>query len=338
MTITSSQLLRVIFMRLLPILLLLPLATTTATNGNVWPWMQGVEAAIASPIDPVSDDDVRPSVLELIKRHRNRIAVMAKKLQKHPLYVPEKHDDLWILRFLLSSNNRIKAALKDATTALQFRKDYNLDELDIRRHPATMELNHTAMRKFLSCCKKGAMSFTVPDTRRGVVTYFHYASINQHKLVEVLPLQERVLAMVYATEWSFQWLDYISRTTGRFTKEIRLIDMHGFQLSDANLENIITDGKAMRIMGDVYPQMLESIYMTRSPKWMQIPWRLVHPFLPKRVVSKLDFISPERHEEERKRLHRFVTEENLPVRFGGKNLQWPVPALVGDDDRVCADI
>lgn len=325
-------------MRLLPILFLLPIvATVLATNDNVWPWMEGVEMAIASPIDPVSDEDVRPSVLALIEQNRNRIDVIAEKLQQHPLYVPEKHDDLWILRFLLSSKKKVKPALKDATAALQFRNDYNLDELDIRQYPVTMEMNHTALRKFLSCCKEGAMSFTVPDTRRGVVTYFHYASINQHKLMEAMPLEDRVLALVYVTEWSFQWLDYISRTTGRFTKEIRLIDMEGFQLSDANLQNIITDGKAMGIMGDVYPQMIESIYVTRSPQWIQIPWRYVRPFLPKRVVSKLDFISPESHEEERKRLHRFVTEDNLPVRFGGENRQWPVPALVGDA-AVCVNI
>jgi hypothetical protein len=335
MTIASSHLLRLIFMRLLLILLLLPISTITATNDNGWPWMEGVEIAIASPIDPVSDDDARPSVLDLISQNRKRIDAIAKKLQKHPLYVPEKHDDLWILRFLLSSKKRVKPALKDATAALEFRKQYNLDERDIRQHPATTDTNHTAIRKFLSCCKEGAVSFTVPDTRRGVVTYFHYASINQHKLMEAMPLEDRVLALVYVTEWSFQWLDYISRTTGRFTKEIRLIDLQGFQLSDANLENFITDGKAMRIMGDVYPQMLESIYVTRSPNWIQIPWRVVRPFLPKRVLAKLDFISPESHEEERKRLHKFVTEENLPVRFGGKNLQWPVPALMGDD-VVCA--
>jgi hypothetical protein len=81
-------------------------------------------------------------------------------------------------------------------------------------------------------------------------------------------------------------------------------------------------------MEDAYPQMLESIFvMCNAPMFLQVPWRKSRPILPKRVVSKGDFISPETNEKERKRALKFLTEDALPVRFGGKNSQWPVPAF-----------
>jgi hypothetical protein len=57
------------------------------------------------------------------------------------------------------------------------------------------------------------------------------------------------------------------------------------------------DGEAMGIMEDCYPQLLQSIFICNPPVWIQIPWRMFRPFLPKRVVSKFDFIAPEKNEK-----------------------------------------
>ena len=46
--------------------------------------------------------------------------------------------------------------------------------------------------------------------------------------------------------------------------------------------------------------------------------------MPKRVVSKMDFIYPDKKEKERNRLYEYIDEEHLPVRFGGKYEEWPV--------------
>jgi hypothetical protein len=101
-------------------------------------------------------------------------------------------------------------------------------------------------------------------------------------------------------------------------------------LANINRDCTTRDGKAMgsSSMEDAYPQMLESIFMCNAPMFLQVPWRQFRPILPKRVVSKVDFISPETNEKERKRALKFLTENALPVRFGGKNSHcWPVPAF-----------
>ena len=44
--------------------------------------------------------------------------------------------------------------------------------------------------------------------------------------------------------------------------------------------------------------------------------------MPKRLVSKIDFIRPDKNEKERQRLLKYITEENLPVIYGGKSVAW----------------
>jgi hypothetical protein len=56
-------------------------------------------------------------------------------LASDPLYEPNKHDDLWIVRFLLSHKQKVKAVTKAAQYTLQFRAKHQLDEVDIRYSP-----------------------------------------------------------------------------------------------------------------------------------------------------------------------------------------------------------
>ena len=124
---------------------------------------------------------------------------------------------------------------------------------------------------------------------------------------------------LHCSEWSHQWLDYVTRTTGRLTKSVRFVDADGLAMSMFNRECGRRDGKVMGLMEDCYPQLLESIFMCTPPKFMKVIWNLVSTILPKRVTEKFDMINPKINEKERKRLYRHISEEDLPVQFGGKN-------------------
>ena len=96
-----------------------------------WIWMKGVSVAIADPIDPVTPEDVRPSVKALIDEHRVKIDKIKGEISSHALYDANKHDDLWILHFWLS-HKKTKKAVAAALHTLEYRQKYNLDEQDIR--------------------------------------------------------------------------------------------------------------------------------------------------------------------------------------------------------------
>jgi hypothetical protein len=60
---------------------------------------------------------------------------VAAALASDPLYQPNKHDDLWIERFLLSHKRNVTEGIKAAPYTLQFRTKHKLDEVDICYSP-----------------------------------------------------------------------------------------------------------------------------------------------------------------------------------------------------------
>ena len=64
--------------------------------------MKGIDVAVIDPIPLLNEYDVRPSVKALIFENRKMIDDVKHELQSDPLYRSDKHDELWILRFLLS--------------------------------------------------------------------------------------------------------------------------------------------------------------------------------------------------------------------------------------------
>jgi hypothetical protein len=300
--------------------------------------MKGFDVPIADPIPPVTKFDDRPSVKDLIEENHHGINEVKHGLARDPLYDSAKHDDLWILRFLLSHKKKPKVAIEAAKTTLKFRKDFNLDNEDIRGYPMDGSCKSEAYVRYGRYCGKDAAKFVIPDHQRGVMGFIRLAAIDQDKLVKYVDKEDWLPAFCYMSEWTFQWLDYITRTTGRLTKSVRLIEMKGFQVSSVNKETLKRDGDAMGVMEDCYPQLLQTLFICHAPVWIQIAWRVVRPIMPRRVVQKMDFINPDTNEGERKRLLKYISEENLPERFGGKHEPWPVefplPPLNSHDGEV----
>ena len=65
---------------------------------SAWPWMKDVGYALVDePIEPVTEHDHRPAVVDLIEQHRSTIDKIRAGLSDDPLYDTAKHDDLWLL-------------------------------------------------------------------------------------------------------------------------------------------------------------------------------------------------------------------------------------------------
>ena len=120
------------------------------------------------------------------------------------------------------SHKKKKAALKAAKATLVFRKEHKLDEEDIRSFPAGPECKSDILKRYLKHVPDGSIVFTVPDAKRGVVGFLGISSIDQHELVKNVAREDWLPSFCYTSEWSFQWVDYITRTTGLLTKSVRL--------------------------------------------------------------------------------------------------------------------
>lgn len=287
--------------------------------------MAGISVAIADPpIAPICDEDERPAVKDLIAKHRTAIDALAKDLaiddKSKNFYDENKHDDLWILRFVLSHKGDVKQALHAAVNTLEFRAEYKLDSVDIRPYPPGPLAKDEYFQRYFACIKDGAFHFDMPHPKRGVIVFLSAEGYNFKKLQHV-EFDDRLRAICYMNEWTYQCQDFVTRTTGRLTKSARLIDAKGVGLLQVNYETIRLEAKAVATLQDYYPQQLESFYVCDPPIWAHIPWKIVRPLLPSRVVHKIDFVAPGKSEKERKRLRVHLQEEHLPVAYGGQRVQ-----------------
>jgi hypothetical protein len=293
--------------------------------------MQGIDQPLAAKaIDPMHDGDHRLHVHELISQHRLAIDQLAEALRTgdDPLYQPSKHDDLWILRFVLSHQGKHSAALKAIRHTLAYRQEHGWDERDIRYSVPGTSSSYVDCPAMLTMKKYNAddtFQWCLPHGDRGTVCLFaRIAGSDQHGLVANVDESMWRDAFQFVTEWAFQWCDYITRTTGRLTKNLRLIDLAGLSFRDVNSEVSRRDSRNMAITEDCYPQLLQAVVLCHGPQWVMVIWRLVRPLLPHRVIEKVDFMNPTANETERRRLRTILPAEVLPVRFGGVYQTWPV--------------
>jgi hypothetical protein len=153
-----------------------------------WPWMKDCAFSITeTPIPPVHDWDDRPLLIDLFAQYRAIIDRVATELQAtEPLYDAQKHDDLWIVSFLLSHKLNVSRAIKVAKNTLLFRQTYQLDKTDIRFDPPGPDVPNTALQRYIKYCAPDMFQVVVPDARLGVVGFLDLGGFDQHGLVQNL--------------------------------------------------------------------------------------------------------------------------------------------------------
>ena len=182
-------------------------------------------------------------------------------------------------------------------------------------------------------CDHQAIWHCLPDSARGVVSYLQVSGIHQHELATNLDERHWLPMYLYVCEWTHQCLDYTTRTTGRFTKCVRMANLDTILFSGLNMEGLRRDARVMETLNECYPEMLDKIFVCQAPSWVQVPYRIMKPLLPKSLLEAFDFISPRTNERERRDLFKYVSEDNLPTQYGGRNDEWVVRRKVPNVTR-----
>ena len=284
--------------------------------------MKGLKTDLVDPIDPVCPEDERLSAKDLIRDHRPQIDAVRAGIANDPLYDATKHDDLWIVRFVLSHKKKTKPAIAAAKATLEFRKEHNLDAEDIRSFAPHKVMEGRVKEYWDVRCPGNTLIVTIPNPKRGAIAFINMASMVQGTS-EKLSYDTWEYAFIYTSEWTFQWLDYITRTTGRFTRSIRLVNLKGITLSTFSRKDLKFDGDVMGKMEDCYPQLLETIYACNAPALIHAIWAVARAIVPKRVLEKFNIINPKQNQKERETLYKHIAEETLPVEHGGLNTVCP---------------
>eukprot|EP00980_Cylindrotheca_fusiformis_P007587 scaffold1580_cov116-Cylindrotheca_fusiformis.AAC.22 len=292
--------------------------------------------------------DKRPLIKDLLQKHRDAIssvrdAIIANEAGK-AIYEKgknsQRYDDIWILRYLLSHKGSVKSASRAALNTMLFREEKKMNELgDIRhrlRNHGVPESGSTAhgeplpgFEKYDRYCHENAAFLTQPDKDRGLLIYCDAGQIDQNESAKGLSEDDIKEYILHANEAIFQVLDDATRRTGRLTKQMNLVDMGNVSLMKMNYTYLKRGAASSKAFQDFYPQLLGTMFIANSPTWLSAVWSALRPFFPKRLVEKFDFLPPmskmKANKSKLKHILNYVSEENLPERYGGKNKEWPLP-------------
>eukprot|EP00980_Cylindrotheca_fusiformis_P007584 scaffold1580_cov116-Cylindrotheca_fusiformis.AAC.19 len=292
--------------------------------------------------------DRRPLINDLLQEHADAIssvrdAIIANEDGKAIYEKGEnslRYDDIWILRYLLSHKGSVKSASKAALNTILFREEKKLNELGDIRH----RLKNHGVRKSQSSgtseplpgfemyeryCDENAAFVTQPDKDRGVILYCDVGQIDQNGIAGGMSEDDIKEWVLHTNEAIFQVLDDVTRRTGRLTKQMKMIDLGNASLRKMNFAYIKRDAACSKAFEDFYPQLLGTMFIANCPSWVGAAWSALRPFFPKRLAEKIDFLPSmskmKGNKSQLKPILKYVSEENLPARYGGRNKEWPLP-------------
>jgi len=283
-------------------------------------------------ITPTTTENTnRPLVSDLMEKHSSKIQKVREKIQNHEFYFADLYDDIWILRFILSHKGAVDKAVKAAKHTMEFRHKYKLNEVgDIRAkifdHESIDEPQAFPVYKMAhDCMERNSMMECLPDPDRGVVVYTMIKGIKMQKVVDDFTSDDLFTMYMYNNEAIQQINDEITRRTGKLTKMIRIMDATNFNFSELSFAYLRKDTAVNRLLEDCYPQSLGAFLMVNPPSWVSRVYKMFQPLLPKRFNEKFSLVSPLENQRDVKQFLRFVSEENLPERYGGRSKVWPPP-------------
>lgn len=279
--------------------------------------------------------DDRPWICDLLKENSNSINSMKDLLKKEPLYQENtnRYDDIWLLRFLLSHNKNVNSAVKAASKTIKFRAAKKLNELGDIRHtlptkdPALAKVMFKETTKMNDCVSDGGYYHTLPDDKRGIVTFMKVDKVNMKSMGSTIAEEDLLNAYIYLNESIYQILDHITRNTGRLTKQLKCIDFEGERLRQISMSFVRKDAAINKKLEDYYPQMLGMLVIVNAPTWFSKLFKTIRPLFPTRLLEKIDILPSLKaiQSKELEKVYRFISLRNLPERYGGSNSKWPLP-------------
>jgi hypothetical protein len=272
------------------------------------------DAAGAAAPAPAEGD-----IQALIRTHGILIAALRKLVVNEPLYSAREHDDLSLLRFLLSHSLSVERAARAFRTALEWRAAHGVDAIaaELRAGLRQPDFPHYAR-------VQQGMPFHLLGFETGVEQPVMYISVPELKIPQMmrdgLTADQYVLYNRYLTEHIWQTVDAAQRRTGRLVKLVRVIDARDMSLRHVSMKFFNAVAAAARGAEDVYPQMIGGFFLCNTGSAMKFFFEhTIRPLLPSRVVGKTAFYEPLLQPADLEALLGWLPRERLPIAVGGLN-------------------
>lgn len=274
------------------------------------------------------NDDCRTKIDHLLVEYSKQIEGVKREIEDHSHYEANHYDELWILRFILSHKANIKKATKAAIATMNFRHERKLNQLGDIRHTLALESMLQPLLRFTEEIMENPTDgmVSLPDENRGTIHYVLLNKFDMKKFGKKFSEEDTLNVYILLNEAIYQINDSTSRRTGRLTKHLKVTDLTDVPFQHLDLGVLKRDSRAAKAIEDFYPQLLGSSFFINPPTWVNTLWYILSPLIPKKVHEKMKFLSPRSNTKDKDLFYKYISDENLPAMFGGKNTNWPPPS------------
>ncbi|KII96177.1 hypothetical protein PLICRDRAFT_49072 [Plicaturopsis crispa FD-325 SS-3] len=270
--------------------------------------MSSTEAASASPLpEGVTDPNYKPlpgRLGNLSVPQQHALETLKKELQDEGHFVPERHDDATLLRFLRARKFDVPKAKAMLLAAEQWRKDFGVDEI-----VKSFDFKEKAQ------VDKYYPQYYHKMDKEGRPIYIEQLGKLDIKALYGLTTQERLLQRLVLEYERFltDRLPACSKTVGHPVEtSCTILDLYNVSLSNFyRVKDYVM--QASSVGQDRYPECMGKFYIINAPWAFSAVWSVIKPWLDEVTVSKIDILGSGYKEK----LLQQISPENLPKEFGG---------------------
>eukprot|EP00183_Erythrolobus_madagascarensis_P006159 CAMPEP_0185845192 /NCGR_PEP_ID=MMETSP1354-20130828/1218_1 /TAXON_ID=708628 /ORGANISM="Erythrolobus madagascarensis, Strain CCMP3276" /LENGTH=305 /DNA_ID=CAMNT_0028545087 /DNA_START=31 /DNA_END=948 /DNA_ORIENTATION=- len=263
-------------------------------------------------------DDIKT----LLQEHEHSLLKLKAKVKD---VAPDYMDEIWLLRYLLSSKYDVDKAALGVQKAVEYRKT-NDSWLRAAREEHTVAPDDAAIAEYIKVGRHkrttdGNLVFIV---RLGISRPSDAASAFTH--------EQLLKRQAFLTEQNYWICDRYSRETGKLSRVVSIIDMTGVSLSSGH-----TDRRFFKILGEnshnsefLHPQLLAKMVIYNPPGIFKVMFSLAKLFVSQRTIEKVAVCTGGGGG-----LKKIKTAEKCPV-AGSLFAQDSLPSFLGGD-CTCAE-
>ena len=261
------------------------------------------------------------SIDDLLLKHRTAVCNLYHAIKGHPSFDAAKHDDLFLLRYVLSYPKH-KAAVRAASVALASRAALRLDET--RAETLRLPSREWVERSTRPWAHLMPAMVLQPDANGTLALYVDARHVNMHDVLRV-PRDDFNRAQRTMMEFIHHRMDRATRSTGNLVKYNRIINLAGVSLSTVSPRFVRRDAEDNKELQGLYPQLMGAVIFVNPPAALDVLYRTLLPLIPAKIAEKTVVLAPLKRRRDLERLVELsgLPLEELPVACGGKRTDHP---------------
>jgi len=140
---------------------------------------------------------------------------------------------------------------------------------------------------------------------------------NPKKMQSSFSEEEWIRYTIYCTEYNSIMLNKLSKEQNTLVKITIIYDLNGAGKGHMSKQALDILRSGIKITGENYPESMQACFIVNAPTIFSLAWKLIKPMLAERTVKKIKILGA----SFQKTLHQFISDDNLPVEYGGNRTE-----------------